>query len=274
MNTASRTVTVAGSPVQLLEGGTGRAVLLLHGSGPGTTGAGAWRSTIESLGASLHLVAPDQAGFGGSPLPEGCRGGLERWTDSAAELMSTLGHRSYAVVGHSMGGAVALALAATRPELVTRVVAVATMGAPGAALSADLDALWAAPPDPAGARDMLGRLFFDQSLVTDNAVQARALAMQAGAAAFAPLFAPPRERWAKDLTLTDQLLAQVRAPVLLVHGQQDRVTPLRAATDPLLERLAEVSLHVIGDCGHAPMVERPDEFRRLLAAFLGSDQPA
>ena len=62
--------------------------------------------------------------------------------------MDALGLESYAVVGHSMGGAVALALAAARPDQVTRVVAVSTMGAPGAPLSADLDALWAARPGP------------------------------------------------------------------------------------------------------------------------------
>ena len=73
-----------------------------------------------------------------------------------------------------MGGAVALALAAARPRQVTRVVAVSTMGAPGAPLSADLDAVWAAAPGRAGARDMLGRLVLDQSLVTEEAVAARA----------------------------------------------------------------------------------------------------
>lgn len=263
-----RTITAAGSPVHLLEGGEGPAVLLLHGSGPGTTGAGAWAKTIETLGSSLHLVAPDQAGFGRTPLPAGCRGGLEHWTESAAAVMDTLGLASYAVVGHSMGGAVALALAAARPRQVTRVVAVSTMGAPGAVLSPALDALWAASADRAGARDMLDRLFHDPSLVTDDAVTARTLAMVDGAAAFASLFPPPRERWAEDLTLSPETVAAVRAPVLLVHGARDRVTPLHPATDPLLDQLADVRLQVFGACGHSPMVERPAEFQRLLAGFL------
>lgn len=266
--TAPRTVHVGDSPVHLLEDGDGPAVLLLHGSGPGTTGVGAWSATARALGSSLHLVAPDQSGFGRTPLQPGSRGGLREWTTSAGRLMETLGHETYAVVGHSMGGAVALSLAAAHPEQVTRVVAVSTMGAPGASLSPDLDALWAAPPDRNGARDMLSRLFLDQALVTDKAVQARALAMQEGAAAFASLFPPPRARWVEDLTLPSETLAGVRAPVLLVHGAQDRVTPLRTATDPLLEQLADVRLHVFESCGHAPMVEHPEEFRTLLSAFL------
>lgn len=267
-STALRTVVVDGSPVHLLEGGDGPAVLMLHGSGPGTTGSGAWTATAEALGGSWRLVAPDHAGFGRTPLPAGSRGGLQHWTEQAAGLMDALGVESYAVVGHSMGGAVALALAAARPQQVTHVVAVSTMGAPGAPLSTDLDALWAATADTSGARDMLGRLLLDQSLVTEAAVAARAASMQEGESAFASLFPPPRARWAEDLTLSAPTLAAVRAPVLLVHGAQDRVTPLETAALPLLDHLADVRLHVLGRCGHVPAVEHPHEFRRLLSEFL------
>ena len=266
--TSGRTVDVDGSPVRVLDEGDGPAVLLLHGSGPGTTGSGAWGPTARELRASLRLVAPDQAGFGATPLLPGSRGGLQVWTEQAAALMDTLGVTTYAVVGHSMGGAVALALAAARPEQVTRVVAVSTMGAPGAPLSAALDTLWAAPPGRPGARDMLSHLFLDQSLVTDTAVEARAAAMEAGASAFTRLFPPPRERWVDDLTLSAQTLAQICAPVLLVHGAQDRVTPLGTAALPLLDHLRDVRLHVFGRCGHVPAVEHPRDFQSLLMSFL------
>lgn len=266
--TDSRTVDVDGLPVQVLDVGTGPAVLLLHGSGPGTTGSGAWGGTAQALSSSLRLLAPDQAGFGRTPLPPGSRGGMRLWTEQAAGLMDALGLASYAVVGHSMGGAVALSLAAARPQQVSHVVAVSSMGAPGVPLSADLEALWTAPPDRAGARDMLGRLLLDPALVTEAAVEARASAMVAGAPAFGLLFPPPRQRWVDDLGLPDRVLAGVRAPVLLVHGAQDGVTPLVTSALPLLERLPDARLHVLGRCGHVPAVEHPQEFRRLLAQFL------
>ncbi|MFF0174111.1 alpha/beta fold hydrolase [Micromonospora profundi] len=270
--TPLRTVTVDGSPVRVLESGTGPAVLMLHGSGPGTTGSGAWATIGQALGESWHLVAPDQAGFGRTPLPAGSKGGLRLWTEQAAGLMDALGIDNYAVVGHSMGGAVALALAAARPQQVTSVVAVSTMGAPGAPLSADLDAIWAAPASPLGARDMLSRLVFDQALVTESAVDARAAAMRAGATVFASLFPAPRARWADDLALSAQTLAAIRVPVLLVHGAQDRVTPLGTAAQPLLDHLADVRLHVFGRCGHVPAIEHPHEFRQLLSCFLRPDR--
>jgi 2-hydroxymuconate-semialdehyde hydrolase len=266
--TALRNVSVAGSPVHVLESGTGRAVLMLHGSGPGTTGSGAWAATAQALGASWHVVAPDQAGFGRTPVPTNASAGLRLWTQQAAGLMDALGVEHYDVVGHSMGGAVALALAAARPQHVTRVVAVSTMGAPAAPLSADLDAVWAATPDHDGARDMLSRLVNDQALVTESAIEARAAAMRAGADAYESLFPPPRARWAEGLTLSPQTLAGVRAPVLLVHGAQDRVTPLKTAALPLLEHLADVRLHVLGRCGHVPSLEHPRDFRRQLSLFL------
>ncbi len=270
--TTLRTVTVDGSPVHVLESGTGPAVLMLHGSGPGTTGSGAWAATAQALDASWHVVAPDQAGFGRTPVPAGSRGGLRLWTEQAAGLMDALGADHYAVVGHSMGGAVALALAAARPRQVTHVVAVSTMGAPGAPLSADLDAIWAAPAGPAGARDMLSRLVFDQTHVTGSAVDARAAAMRAGAAVYASLFPPPRQRWADDLALPAHTLAGIRAPVLLVHGAEDRVTPLGTAALPLLEHLADVRLHVLGRCGHVPAIEHPHDFRQVLSCFLRRDR--
>ncbi len=144
--TLARTVKVDEVPVHLVEAGDGPTVLLLHGSGPGTTGGGAWTATIEALADSWRLVAPDHAGFGRTPMPTGSRGGLRDWTDLAAGLMAALGHETYSVVGHSMGGAVALSLAATYPDRVNRVVAVSTMGAPGAGLSEGLEEVWAAPP--------------------------------------------------------------------------------------------------------------------------------
>ena len=81
-----RGVKVAGSPVHVAETGTGPAVLLLHGSGPGTTGAGAWRATALALAGSHRVIAPDQAGFGRTPLPAGSRS--RRGRSGAAKLQT------------------------------------------------------------------------------------------------------------------------------------------------------------------------------------------
>ena len=114
-------------------------MLLLHGSGPGTTAA-AWAPLIAALAPRHRVIAPDLLGFGASPTPG--RASLRAaWTAQALELMDALGIETFAVVGNSAGGAIALSLACARPRAVTRVVAVGSMGHP-MPLPAGLDALW------------------------------------------------------------------------------------------------------------------------------------
>lgn len=266
---AGRSVEVDGAPVHVHELGSGPPVLLLHGSGPGTTGWGAWRAVATVLAGRHRVVVPDQAGFGATPVRPGTeRPGLAGWTAQAAGLMDAIGLPRYAVVGHSMGGAVALALALARPGAVTRVVGVGTMGA-ALSLTPALDRLWGARPG--GARELLSLLYADPAHVTDAAVIAREESMAAGAAAFAPLFPAPRGRWVDELALDPAQLAGVRAPVLLVHGAQDRLVPLRNGALPLLEALPDARLHALGRCGHVPQVEHRDAFTALVSGFLAAD---
>lgn len=75
-----------------------------------------------------------------------------------------------------------------------------------------------------------------------------------------------------DLSLSARTLSAVRAPVLLVHGAEDVVTPLAMAALPLLEHLTDVRLNVLGRCGQAPAVEHPRIFRRLLSDFLREER--
>ena len=75
----------------------------------------------------------------------------------------------------------------------------------------------------------------------------------------------------RDLTLDPDTLAAVRAPVLLVHGANDRLTPIAIAALPLLDRLPDARLHAFGRCGHVPAVEQQEEFIRVLADFLEPD---
>ena len=75
-----------------------------------------------------------------------------------------------------------------------------------------------------------------------------------------------------DLALTRAELEGITAPVLLVHGAQDRVVPLRDSFLPLLEALPDVRGHVFGSCGHASPLERTDEFNPLITSFLETDR--
>jgi pimeloyl-ACP methyl ester carboxylesterase len=245
----------------MLAEGSGPPVLLLHGSGPGTTAA-AWTPLIAALAPRFRVIAPDLLGFGESPRPSGSL--RAAWTAQALELMDSLGHETFAVVGNSAGGAIALSLAHARPHAVSRVVAVGSMGF-GMPLPAGLDTLWAAP----SAQEVA-------SLITYLPPSAEVVAAREAAMAAQPwygeLFPAPRQRWVDDLSLTPAELASIAAPVLLVHGAQDRIVPLRDSFLGLIEALPDARGHVFGRCGHASPLEHTDAFNRLLTTFLETDR--
>jgi 2-hydroxymuconate-semialdehyde hydrolase len=228
--------------------GSGPTVLLLHGSGPGTTGA-AWAPLIEVLAPRHRCVAPDLPGFGEAPSAP-----IEQWLDVLAP------DEPCAVVGNSAGGALALALARTRPRVVKKVVAVGTMGYP-MPLSAALDGLWSADD----ARAALELIF--PGPVSDAAVAARAEAMRSQPH-YLDLFPTPRQRWVDALSLSAGALAEVKQPVLLIHGSEDRIVPLADSVLPLLRVLPDARAHVFGGAGHATPVERTPEFNALVKTFL------
>ncbi len=264
---AERDVMVGGRRVHVLEAGDGPAVVLLHGSGAGTTAAAAWAPLASALAHRYRVIAPDLAGFGRSEaLPRYGRG---PWTVHVQELLDVLGVERFAAVGNSAGGAIALSLASSRPGTVTCLVAVGTLGR-AMPLPPGLDALWGYEPSRGAARALLELLFHDPAAVTDAAVEARLRASlePAPRAAYPTMFPPPRERWVRELALSDAELARIAAPVLLVHGAQDRVVPLRDSALPLLELLPDVRLHVFGASGHATPVERRAEFNRIVTTFL------
>jgi pimeloyl-ACP methyl ester carboxylesterase len=223
----------------------GSSVLLLHGSGPGTTGA-AWASLAEALAPHHRVSAPDLPGFGAAPAAP-----VEAW----AEILAP--DEPCAVVGNSAGGALALKLAAA--GLATRVVAVGSMGA-AMTLSPALDALWASTD----ARAVLELIF--PGPVDDEAVAVRAAAMRAHPY-YPELFPAPRQRWVDALTLSEAELAAIDVPVLLIHGAEDRIVPLEHAV-ALVRALPDARLHVFGGAGHATPLERIHEFNDLVRSFL------
>jgi 2-hydroxymuconate-semialdehyde hydrolase len=245
--------------------------MLLHGSGPGTTAA-AWSSLAAAIAGSFRVIAPDFAGFGANEpwRDDAARPyGRAAWTAQVLGLADALGLSRFAVVGNSMGGAIALSVAAARPQAVSQLVAIGTLGV-DMALPAGLDQLWSYEPRRENARALLELLHADDAYVTDAAIEARLRATlePEPRAAFAEMFPPPRERWVCDLALSPSELRAIAAPVLLVHGALDRVVPLESSTLPLLGLLRDVRAHVFGGVGHASPVERSAELARLLITFL------
>ena len=73
-----------------------------------------------------------------------------------------------------------------------------------------------------------------------------------------------------DLALSGAELAAIGAPVLMVHGRDDRVVPWRSSSAQLLELLPEARLHVLAGCGHWTMIERTADFLAVVQPFLAA----
>ena len=167
----------------------------LHGSGPGTTGSGAWGATAESLGGSWRLVAPDQAGFGRTPLPSGSAGWVAnldragRGTDGCPRCRVLRGGgpldgrcRELVVGGRTAAAGHPCGCGLER-------------WSPGGASVGRARRRWGRPCRAAGGARDARAPGLDQSLVTESAVASRAQAMQAGTSTFASVFPAPRARW-------------------------------------------------------------------------------
>src|SRR5439155_23717955 len=119
-----RSVVVDGRRVSYLTAGgaaAARAILLIHGSG---VSAGYWINQLCSLGDAFQVAAIDLPGHGKSdPIPQAS---VEAYAETVGKFLKALDMDPVLVVGHSLGGAVAMALAARRPETVPGLVLVAT----------------------------------------------------------------------------------------------------------------------------------------------------
>ncbi len=250
-------------------GATAPPVLLLHGSGPGVTAAANWRPVIPALSADRRVIAPDQLGFGGTATGEQRSYGRAAWTGHALALLDTLGAGAVDVIGNSMGGAIALSMAATRPAAVRRIVLMGSMGV-AMALPDGLNAVWGYTPGVEQMRHVIGLFAHDRRLITDELVEMRYRASLSPTVrdCWQAMFPEPRQRWVDDLALSGAELAAISAPVLMVHGRDDRVVPWRSSSAQLLDLLPDSRLHVLSGCGHWTMIEKTADFLAVVRPFL------
>jgi 2-hydroxymuconate-semialdehyde hydrolase len=248
---------------------SGPPVLLLHGSGPGVTATANWRPIIPTLAERRRVIAPDQLGFGGTATGERRTYGRDAWTTHALALLDELGVDEVDVIGNSMGGAIALSLAVARPAALRRIVLMGSMGV-AMALPYGLDTVWAYTPGVEQMRQVIGLFAYNRGLITDELVEMRFQASLNPPVrdSWDAMFPEPRQRWVDDLALSGAELTDITAPVLLVHGRDDRVVPWRQSSAQLADLLPDSRLHVLSACGHWTMIERTADFLAVVLPFL------
>ncbi|AKU91628.1 alpha/beta fold hydrolase [Vulgatibacter incomptus] len=261
--------------------GAGNPVVLVHGLG---ASAASWRRLAPFLAeAGYRVLALDLKGCGLSARPPGDYS-RKALASLVCGFMDNLGiRRARAVVGHSMGGAIALEIAASRPERLDLVAVVDGQGVISApwilqaaapvtpivgTLASSVTALSPAAPRRFFARMYLKRIFADPSAVTDDLVETYAASADAGyqRAMFAMI---------QHLGNTADLASRIRTlkhPAVLLWGRHDPVCPLPLGEE-LQRSLPDAELHVLEDCGHCAPEERPAEVAAHLVDFFARRGP-
>jgi 3-oxoadipate enol-lactonase len=251
--------------------GRGDSLLLVHGLG---TNRGVWRAATPELDRRWRVIAPDLPGFGESaPLDGGFR------LDDAADALADAAREWSAdgpvdVVGHSLGGAVAVRLAGRQPDLVRRLVLFAPAGlAPRPPLLAT--ALSAGAPPFLAARRLLGRLLAGNrtarravlfGAVHDAGRLSPTEARELLNASRAARSLRPAARVAIATDLREEI-DRLDCPLGLIWGEQDLVVPARIR-EQLARRRSDVPLETIRGAGHVAQAERPGEFVAALERLL------
>jgi 2-hydroxymuconate-semialdehyde hydrolase len=253
-----------------IEAGEGPPLLLLHGSGPGVSALANWRGTMQSdLISRYRLIAPDVVGFGMTSAPEGTPFDQASRLRQLAGFMDAMGLGKVGLVGNSMGGALALGLAHHHRERIERMVLMGTVGI-SFPITPPLDEVWGYEPSIPAMEGVIRHLAHNQSLVSDDLVKLRYEAsLEPGVQErYAAAFAAPRQRHVDDMALSEEQIAAIDVPTLLIHGIHDHIVPLKHTSLRIAELMPDADLVVFGRVGHWTQIERAADFQRVVGTFF------
>jgi 2-hydroxy-6-oxonona-2,4-dienedioate hydrolase len=264
-------VDVGKQRVRYLEEGSGPVVLLLHGASLGSS-SDVWANTLGDLaGRGFRVLAPDLPGFGLSSAPEDHSVGAR--VKFVPEFLDVLGIDRAHVVGHSQAGQVAVRLAISQPERLGKIVVLGTASMlPPLPDSAAGDAAEGGDDDEAEptiyeTRRQLADTLFDQTRLTPEAVALRhRMSTGRNFTAFLARRAAKGGATKKDDKPLWQRLDEVKVPVRLIYGRQDRGAERRAAM--ARQRFPWLDIHLIDRCRHLVQWDAPGHLASLVGDFL------
>ncbi len=279
-------VTVPGGKILELPGGdlqvvdrgprSGSPIVLLHCF---SCAIDWWDQMMPRLARGHRVVAVDLLGHGGSEKPESGYT-IENQADLVAQALGRLGVREAEVVGHSLGGGVAVALADQSPQLVERVVIIDTRssthdeGDLGFVASLGFapvvgEAFWRTKPDFA-VRKGLEVAFAPGYDVPDAFVE------DVNRMTFSSFDDSPADfdDYTADETLAERV-AGTGKPLLVMMGAEEQIIDdPEAALDSYKAAMPGAVTKLIADAGHSPNVEKPILTASLVLAFAAKEKPA
>lgn len=274
-------VSVDGLRIRYFEQGAGRPVILLHGASLGSS-ADVFRRNMGPLAAAgFRVIAFDSPGFGLSDAPSDHSNAYR--AAAILKFMDALGIGKAAIVGHSQAGGPAVQIALAHPDRVSHVVVLGTgsllppaddsMKEPGAARQQPAEPKAADMREPTleDTRNQLVWNLFHTELVTDEELAARH-AMSVGRN-FASMIArtehAERQPAKEPAVPLWKRLVEVRQPLLLLFGRQDRSWAYKRAMK-LKEIYPGLDLLILEDCKHMVPWDAAEEWVRLAIPVLNA----
>jgi pimeloyl-ACP methyl ester carboxylesterase len=278
----TKTLTLHGRQVAYAEAGSGPVLLLIHGMG-GTLEN--WQVVIELLAREHTVIAPDLPGHGAS-APGAGDYSLGALAAGLRDLLVALGHDRATLVGHSLGGGIAMQFAYQFPEITERLVLVSSGG-----LGSEVSSVLRAAALP-------GANLFIAATAGPGRVAGSAIARGLGAVGLQPkpdlaevgrayaALADPEHREAFLATLRsvvgtsgqrvnagDRLYLTEGVPVLIIWGERDPIIPVRHGEDAC-RAMPGSRLEVFDGAGHMPQLEEPGRFVAVVSRFLAETEPS
>jgi 4,5:9,10-diseco-3-hydroxy-5,9,17-trioxoandrosta-1(10),2-diene-4-oate hydrolase len=275
------TVSVAGKPIFVAEAGSGPAVVMLHGGGPGASGLSNYSRNIDVLAQDFRVIVPDMPGYGRSVKGVDQADPFGYLADMIRGLLDELGLATAHLIGNSYGGAAALRLALDTSCRVGKLVLMGPggIGTTRAVPTAGLKSLLSYYGGDGPSRGKLeafirNYLVHEGGSVPDELIDLRyAASLDPEVVANPPLRRPSgpmalRTLWRMDLT-RDRRLKHLRTPTLVLWGRDDKVN--RPSGGPMLVKLMpNAELVMTSHTGHWMQWERADLFNRLVIDFLST----
>jgi pimeloyl-ACP methyl ester carboxylesterase len=277
-----RTLVLHGRPVTYAEAGSGPVLLLVHGMGGDFEN---WREVIGPLTRRYTVIAPDLPGHGAS-APSNGDYSVGALAVGLRDLLLALGHERATLVGHSLGGGIAMQLAYHFPELAERLVLVSSGGLgpevslvlraaalPGAELWITVSAQTATWVGPAVGWGLAAARLRPNPAIVEVARGYASLSHPGRRAAFLATLRSVINVGGQRIDASDLLYLTADLPTLIVWGARDPIIPVshgeRAHAAIPGSRLA-----IFDGVGHIPQLEAPARFVAVLEQFLEQTDPA
>jgi pimeloyl-ACP methyl ester carboxylesterase len=276
-------LTLHGDRIAYRQAGEGPALVLIHGI---TSSSATWERVMPGLALHFTVIAPDLIGHGDSDKPRGDYS-LGAHASNIRDLLVVLGHERATVVGHSLGGGIAMQYAYQFPERCERLALIDSGGLgrevnillraatlPGAELVLPLLAATRVLDAGRLAGGVLSRLGLRARTDVQEIAHGHATLSDAQArAAFVHTLRAVVEPGGQRVDASARLHLSAHIPFLLVWGARDSIIP-PAHGEAAHARVDGSRLELFADSGHFPQLDEPARLVEVLVDFLQSTEPA